>query len=137
MRWSAGIWKGRAPPSNTLAWCSEARHSKYARTPSLTLTSTAGNVEVSRALYYASTEIDMHDLGEAMLERLQAAVRGLLKNASGARFDALDAVVVSWVAIVTGGTRLIFEQDGTAAQLPSFREQLRHYLAAQNTARAI
>lgn len=101
----------------------------------------AGNVEVSRALYYASTEIDMHDLGAAMLERLQAAVRGLLENASGARFDALDAVVVSWVAIVTGGTRLIFEQDRAAERLPPFCEQLRQmsraYLAAQNTERAM
>lgn len=93
-----------------------------------------GNPEASRALYHASTELDMKDLGTRMIARLTVAARDLLESAPDSRSDDLDGVVFSWVAVVTGGTRQIFEADGTIERLPVFREQLlrmsRAYLAA-------
>ncbi|ETI62864.1 hypothetical protein GCM10007301_50850 [Azorhizobium oxalatiphilum] len=85
----------------------------------------AGDVAVSRALYHASTELDMQDLGAAMIARLHQAVRGLLEHVQGERFEPLDSIVFSWVAVVTGGTRVLFEEDGTAERLPAFRAQLK------------
>ncbi|GGE93627.1 hypothetical protein GCM10011404_28270 [Sphingomonas prati] len=85
----------------------------------------AGDVAVSRALYHASTELDMQDLGAAMLARLHQAVRGLLEHAHGGQPETLDTIVFSWVAVVTGGTRVLFEQDGTIERLPAFRAQLK------------
>ena len=88
----------------------------------------------TRALYHASTELDMKDLGTRMIARLTVAARDLLESAPDSRSDDLDGVVFSWVAVVTGGTRQIFEADGTIERLPVFREQLlrmsRAYLAA-------
>jgi AcrR family transcriptional regulator len=90
--------------------------------------------EASRALYHASTELDMKDLGTTMIERLHGAVRDMLANIDGPEIKDLDSVVFSWVAVVTGGTRQIFDEEDTTLRLPIFREQLlsmsRAYLQA-------
>lgn len=90
----------------------------------------AGDVAVSRALYHASTELDMQELGAAMIARLHRAVRGLLEHGQGGPSATLDTVVFSLVAVVTGGTRVIFEQEATIERLPAFRAQLKRMLRA-------
>lgn len=82
------------------------------------------NPETSRALYHASTELDMRDLGAAMTRRLHLAVHCLLASVPDVQFGDLDSVVFNWVAIVTGGTRQVFDEEGTTARLPAFRAHL-------------
>lgn len=95
-----------------------------------------GNPEASRALYHASTGLDMKDLTDTAIARLHRAAHGLLVSAQDGQFDDLDGVVFSWVAVVTGGTRQIFEEDETIARLPIFRKQLarmcRSYLSVSS-----
>lgn len=110
-----------------LAACSDAFVNSY-------IDAKTGNPEASRALYHASTELDMKDLGSGMIARLHRAVRDMLFAAQDGKFADLDDVVLTWVAAVTGGTRQIFEEDDTIARLPVFRAQLlqmsRAYLEA-------
>ena len=93
-----------------------------------------GDPDTSRALYHASAELNIKDLSDKLIDRLHRAARGLLLCARDSRFEDIDGVVFSWVAVVTGGTRQIFDQEGTVARLPIFREQLlkmsRAYLKA-------
>lgn len=100
-----------------LADCSNAFVKAY-------LDAKIGHPEASRALYYASADLDLKDLADAMMRRLHQAACDLLGSAENTRFDDLDSVVFSWVAVVVGGTRQVFEGDQIAARLPVFREQL-------------
>lgn len=110
-----------------LAACSDAFVNAY-------IDAKTGNPAASRALYHASTELDMKDLGSRMIARLHRAAREMLAAAQDGQFADIDDVVLTWVAAVTGGTRQIFEEDDTIARLPAFRTQLlrmsRAYLKA-------
>jgi AcrR family transcriptional regulator len=90
--------------------------------------------DASRALYHASTAIEIKELSDALIRRLHAAARTLMADQSETLLEDLDDIIFSWVSIVTGGTRQIFEEDDTRNRLPRFREQLarmsRAYLAA-------
>ena len=115
---SAAVELGcRAHRSMPLADCSDAFVNAY-------IDAKIGDPEASRALYHASTALDMKDLTDTTIKRLHRAARDLLASAQDSRFENLDGVVFSWVAVVTGGTRQIFEEDETIERLPIFREQL-------------
>lgn len=85
----------------------------------------AGDVNVSRALYYASAELDLYELSTTTIGRLRNAVERLLAGSGQIAEENLSAVVFSWVAIVTGGTRLVLEAEDTSQRLPIFRHQLK------------
>lgn len=84
----------------------------------------ASNPEGSRALYHATAGLDMNELIGAAIMRLHRAVYDLLASSPGEMDEELDTVVFSLIAVVTGGTRQIFECDDTTTRLPIFREQL-------------
>lgn len=95
------------------------------------------NPKTSRALYQASMTFDVRNLTDEMLKRLRAAAHGLLAGAKQVRFANLDGLVFNWVAMVTGSTRHLLEDDGAEQRLPLFREHLvqmsRAYLESIDT----
>lgn len=84
----------------------------------------ARNPESSRALYHATAGLDMKELIDTAIMRLYRAVHSLLASSPDDMVDDLDTVVFSLIAVVTGGTRQMFEGDDTTKRLPIFREQL-------------
>jgi AcrR family transcriptional regulator len=94
-----------------------------------------GQVDVSRALYLASTELDVSDLGLATIQRLRVAARKLLQESEEVTINNIDEVVFCWVAIITGGIRLIFETNEAADKIDIFRHHLkcmsRSYISSQ------
>lgn len=84
----------------------------------------ASNPESSRALYQATAGLDMKELIDTAIMRLHRAAYSLLASSSDDLVDDLDAVVFSLIAVVTGGTRQMFEIEDTSKRLPIFREQL-------------
>lgn len=82
------------------------------------------NVEASRALYAAASELEVTDLVQAAFERFRAAAAGLLRSCPDARFDDVDQVASSLVAAVTGATRVAFENEGRFAPLDDFSRRM-------------
>lgn len=120
----------RAAQGHTLAQCSDAFVAGY-------VDAKAAEPDMARALYHATSRLDMTELVEAAVERLERAARDLLASASDARIENLDEVAFCWVTTVVGATRRVFEGADSAARLPAFRSQLlimsRAYLEAAGT----
>lgn len=78
------------------------------------------DVEASRALYAASSELEVTDLVQKAFERLRAAAARLLRSCPDARFENADQVAFSLLAAVTGATRVAFENEVQLALLDDF-----------------
>lgn len=80
--------------------------------------------EKARALYLASSNLEMSALTSRTVARLQNAAKQLLRRCPEVAGDPADEVVICWVAVVTGGTRQILENVDSATLLPGFRIEL-------------
>lgn len=69
----------------------------------------SSNVEATRALYVAASEIDTADLGREWYRRVYAALRTMLVSAGNASFDDLDAVTYTLQQALAGTVRSVFE----------------------------
>lgn len=78
------------------------------------------DIEASRALYAASSELEVTDLVQKAFERLRAAAARLLRSCPDARFENADQVAFSLLAAVTGATRVAFENEVQLALLDDF-----------------
>lgn len=78
----------------------------------------------SRALYAASSELEVTDLVQKAFERLRAAAARLLRSCPDARFKDADQVAFSMLAAVTGATRVAFENEAQFASLHDFRRRM-------------
>ena len=82
------------------------------------------DVEVSRALYAASSELEVTGLVENAFERFQVAAARLLRSCPDAQFDDADQVAFSLLAVVTGATRVVFENETQLALLGDFHRRM-------------
>lgn len=78
------------------------------------------DVEASRALYAASSELEVTDLVQTAFERFRAAAARLLRSCPDAQFEDADQVAFSLLAAVTGATRVAFENEAQLALLDDF-----------------
>ena len=82
------------------------------------------NVEASRALYAASSELEVTELVRGAMERFQAAAARLLQSCPDARFENADQVGFTLLAAITGATRVAFEQEASPGSLEDFRGRM-------------
>jgi AcrR family transcriptional regulator len=82
------------------------------------------NPDVSRALYLASSDLNVAGLVNVALKRFQNAVVPLLESTPDARFEALDEVAFDLLAALTGATRVVFENGATPEMLEQFRRRM-------------
>lgn len=75
------------------------------------ITAKSRDVEASRALYAASSELEVSDLVQKAFERFRAAAARLLRSCPDARFEDADQVAFCLLAAVTGATRVAFESE--------------------------
>lgn len=83
------------------------------------------DANASRALYAASSELDVADLVTATFRRLRSATSQLLQACPDIRVDDLDDVAFSLVASLTGATRIVFEHDLAPGSLDAFRQRMK------------
>lgn len=72
------------------------------------------NVDATRALYVAASEIDTADLGREWYRRVFLALRTMLASAGNATFDDLDAVTYTLQQALAGTVRSVFESPNDA-----------------------
>ena len=82
------------------------------------------DVEASRALYAASSELEVTDLVQKAFERFRAAAARLLASCPDAQFKDADQVAFALLAAVTGATRVAFENEAQLALLDDFRGRM-------------
>lgn len=83
-----------------------------------------GDPEKARALYLASSHLEMSALVSRTIVRLQDAAAQMLRRCPEVGGAPPDEVVTCWVAVVTGGTRQILEDTNSAMLLPGFHIEL-------------
>jgi AcrR family transcriptional regulator len=82
------------------------------------------DADASRALYAASSELEVADLVSAAFRRLHSAAARLFQACPDAQFDDLEDVVFSVMASLTGATRVVFESGATPEMLADFRKRM-------------
>lgn len=97
------------------------------------------NIEASRALYAAASELEVPDIAGDMSRRIYAALRALLASSRDGRFDDLDTVTFILQQALSGTVRAVLEMEGgpTPAALDMLGSQLpllcRAYLDATSS----
>jgi AcrR family transcriptional regulator len=91
-------------------------------------------VDVSRALYLVSADLDTADLLDGLWKRIHDATTALLAGAADAEFDDLSFVTFTLLAAMSGAIRTVFEHGAAPTMLRNLRTQLttmcRAYLEA-------
>ncbi len=82
------------------------------------------DTDASRALYAASTGLEVADLVHATFRRLHIAASQLLESCPDARFGNVEHVVFCLMASLTGATRVVFESEATPEILGPYRQQM-------------
>lgn len=84
------------------------------------------NIEASRALYAAASELEVPDIAGDMSRRIYAALRALLASSQDGRFDDLDTVTFILQQALSGTVRAVLEMEGgpTPAALDMLDSQL-------------
>lgn len=85
----------------------------------------AARPDVALALYQASSEMDVASLVHDTFVRIHATAVRLLSSAPDARIDKIEDVAFTFVAALSGATRIAFENDVSSEALLRFREQVR------------
>jgi AcrR family transcriptional regulator len=80
--------------------------------------------DAARALYRASSELEVADLVNAVFRRFQDAAARLLASVPNLRFQNMEGITFAWLAALTGATRVLFEQGATPELLERFRHQM-------------
>ena len=83
-----------------------------------------GDIEVSRALYAAASELDTTDLIGGISQRTHAAAKALFATAPDAAFTDLDSVVFALRAALSGSVKAVFERGTTPDALTMLRKEL-------------
>ena len=82
-------------------------------------------VDVSRALYLVSTDLDTAELLDGLWKRVHDATAALLAGAADAEFDDLSVVTFTLLAAMSGAVRTLFERGAAPNMLGNLRTQLR------------
>jgi AcrR family transcriptional regulator len=82
------------------------------------------DADASRALYAASSDLEVTSLVQNTFGRLKAAAVGLLNSCPDARFADTDQVAFTLLAAITGATRVAFENDADRRSLDGFRQDM-------------
>ncbi len=84
-----------------------------------------GRLDESRALYAVSTELNSREVVREHEQRSRAALAGMLKTATDAKFRDLDTVVFMLATGAAGPMRAIIEGGGSAKGIRALRGHLR------------
>jgi AcrR family transcriptional regulator len=91
-------------------------------------------VDVSRALYLVSADLDTSELMDGIAKRILDATTVLLASAADAEFDDLSVVTFTLLAAMSGAVRTVFERGAAPSMLRDLRTHLttmcRAYLEA-------
>lgn len=84
------------------------------------------DIEASRALYAAASELDVPDLAGDMSRRIYAALRSLLASSADRGFENIDTVTFILQQALSGTVRAVLEMEGgpTRAVLDTLSDQL-------------
>ena len=82
------------------------------------------DIEASRALYAASSELEVTGLIRNAFERFQTAGVRLLRGCPDARFTDADQVAFLLLAAITGATRVAFENELQSGSIEDFRKRM-------------
>lgn len=99
------------------------------------------DIDASRALYSASSELEVTDLVNGAFNRFHNSTARLLESVSDARFSDVTDVTFSLIAALTGATRVAFENNADQQSLDQFRNQMlamsRAFLRSSSVAAAL
>jgi AcrR family transcriptional regulator len=91
-------------------------------------------VDVSRALYLVSADLDTAELMDGLWKRINDAATALLAGAADAEFDDLSVVTFTLLAAMSGAIRTVLERGAAPSMSRDLRTQLttmsRAYLEA-------
>lgn len=82
------------------------------------------DVDVSRALYRVSPDLEVAELVNATFARIHKAAEHLISSAAGHRIDNVHRVTFSLIAALTGATRVAFESDPKDTDFEMFHEEM-------------
>jgi AcrR family transcriptional regulator len=82
------------------------------------------DVDVSRALYSASDELEVTDVVTAAFQRFNIAAARLFRSCPDVRCDDVGRVSFTIMASLTGATRVVFENGAAPDMLADFRARM-------------
>ncbi len=82
------------------------------------------DVEASRALYAASSELEVTNLVQIAFDRLHTSTVRLLRSCPDARWEDPETIGFFFLAILTGATRVLFENETQLESLDHFRQRM-------------
>lgn len=86
--------------------------------------------DVTRALYSSAVELDNEALIDAFARRMDAATRAMLLSAPNARYANIDLVNLTFLSVIFGTVRNVFERNLPSADQNAIRDEMRRMCLA-------